>query len=91
MNKVELASAVAEKVGSSKKQSTEVVDVILNVIKDELVDGGEIAITGFGKFSVVDRDARVARNPLTGEDIQVPAKKAVKFKASSTLKAEVNE
>lgn len=90
MNKTELVAEIAAKTGFTKKDTGAVVETILNVITDTLVSGDEVGITGFGKFSVVDKPARVSRNPKTGEEVKVPAKKAPKFKASTNLKSAIN-
>lgn len=90
MNRTELISAIAEQTGDTKKKTGEVLDTILNTIIDALSDGDEVAISGFGKFSVTERAAREGRNPLTGEAISIEAKKAPKFKPSSNLKAAIN-
>lgn len=59
--------------------------IFLNVIEEGLLKGENITFLGFGKFEVVERAARTCRNPKTGKEIQVEAKKAVKFKAGKTL------
>ena len=63
----------------------------LDVIEEGLLKGEDITFLGFGKFEVVDRSARETRNPQTGEKIQVPAKKVVKFKAGKVLAEKVNK
>ena len=63
---------------------------LADFIRTELSTGNEVNLPGVGKFSVVDRAARVGRNPATGEELQIPAKKAVKFKSSVTLKRDLN-
>lgn len=86
MNKAEFIKAVAQKVDATQKLTGEFVDAVFATITEELVDGGEVSITGFGKFSVTERASREGRNPSTGETIVIPASNSVKFKASSTLK-----
>ena len=73
-----------------KKEMDEIVNHALEAIHDALVQGEEVAIAGFGKFMVVDRQARKGRNPSSGEEIDIPASKAVRFKVSKTLKDAVN-
>jgi DNA-binding protein HU-beta len=82
MTRVELAA----KVGVDDKA----VKAVFDAIKDEVVAGNKVDIAGFGSFQPADRAARTARNPQTGEAIQVAAKKAVKFKASKTFKDALN-
>lgn len=89
MNKSEFVDAVAAKAGLSKRDAGEAVDAVLGVIEGELVKGGEVALTGFGKFSVSHRKARTGRNPATGATIQIAASKAPKFSAGAALKKAV--
>lgn len=94
MNKVEMISAVVEKLAESevkvtKKAMTEYVDAIFNTITDMVATGEDVKITGFGTFTVTERAEREGRNPATGETITIPATKAPKFKASSVFKAAV--
>lgn len=87
MTKQELAQKVAAATGLSGSDAKSVVDATFDAIAQELIDGGEVAVAGFGRFSVADRSAREARNPSTGETFQVAASKAAKFSAASALKA----
>ena len=91
MNKKELVKVMAEKLEITQKAAAEQLDVILETITEELVNGGEVKLSGFGTFSVSERAEREGRNPQTGETITIAASKAPKFKASSALKAAVNE
>ncbi len=94
MNKSQLGEKVYEMhvkkgVDTSKKHSEEVVDFIFDSISSALKKGDEVSIAGFGSFVVKDRKARTARNPKTGEVVQVPAKKVPRFKAALALKKAV--
>src|ERR1700691_4982282 len=86
MTKNELGEQVAERTGLSASQARQVVEVAIEVVSDELASGGEVALAGFGKFSVSHRAARQGRNPSTGETINIAASKAAKFSAASALK-----
>ena len=86
MTKQELAQKVAGNTGLSQNQAKDVVDTVFKTIAEELAGGGEVAVSGFGKFSVSERAAREGRNPATGETIQIAASKAVKVTAGSALK-----
>ncbi len=90
MNKADLVNAVANDSGLSKVEATRVLEGFVNAASDELTDGGKITLVGFGTFSVVVRAARVARNPRTNQEIDIPAKKVVKFKASQVLTDSLN-
>jgi len=86
MNKASLVEVVHGIVGGTKVQSEEVVDAIISNITDSLKKGEEVSIAGLGIFSAKTRAARTARNPRTGESIQVPAMRVPKFRAAKALK-----
>lgn len=90
MNKAELIEKVEKRAECcTKAEAQRAVDAVIDTIKEELKKGGEVAIGGFGTFLVRQRAARKARNPKTGETIQVPAKKVPKFRAGKGLKEAV--
>jgi len=89
MNKTELIDAVAADSGLSGADARRAVESLLGTIEGALKSGGEVAITGFGKFSVVHRSARQGRNPQTGATVQIAASKAPKFTAGAALKGAV--
>lgn len=86
MNKTELISAMAEKAEISKKEAEKALAAFTNVVADVLVDGDKVQLVGFGTFEVVERAARIGRNPKTGETIEIAASKSPKFKAGKALK-----
>jgi DNA-binding protein HU-beta len=90
MTKNELAEKVAGSTGLSASQSRDVLETTIEAISGELAAGGEVALAGFGKFSVSQRAARQGRNPSTGATIQIAASKAAKFSAASALKKRLN-
>jgi DNA-binding protein HU-beta len=90
MTKNELAEQVASRTGLPASQARQAVEATIESISDELAGGGEVALAGFGKFSVSQRAARQGRNPSTGETIQISASKAAKFSAASALKKRLN-
>ena len=90
MNRTELAQQVASKAGIDNNQAKAAVDAVFDTITEQLSGGGEVAVSGFGKFSVSDRAARQGVNPATGEKIQIAASKAAKFSAASGLKSTLN-
>lgn len=89
MNKQGLVDAVHGKLGGTKVQAEEVVDMIVNSIVDTLKKGDEVSIAGLGIFSTKMRAARQARNPRTGETISVAAMRVPKFRAAKALKDSV--
>ncbi len=86
MNKSDLVNAVHEKLGGTKVQAEEVVETIISEIVGYLKKGQEVSIAGLGIFATKTRAARTARNPRTGEAVNVPAMKVPKFRASKALK-----
>lgn len=85
MNKSELISAIAQKSGLSKVDAKKALDATLDAITSEVKSGGKVVLVGFGTFSVSERSARKGINPRTKATIEIPAKKAAKFKAGSDL------
>jgi DNA-binding protein HU-beta len=90
MTKNDLAERVAERTGMPASQARNAVETMIETVSDELARGGEVALAGFGKFSVSHRAARSGRNPSTGQTIQIAASKAAKFSAASALKKRLN-
>lgn len=93
MTKADLVEQVAEAIGPgiTKKDCALVVDGLLNAVKAALSDGDNIEIRGFGTFKVRERKARVARNPRTGERVEVPSRVVPVFKPSKDLREQVME
>ena len=90
MNKNELVATVANSTGLSKSQSAEAIEAVIDTVTAQLRSGSDGRLVGFGTFSVAKRKATTARNPRTGEAIQIPASKQPKFKAGKGLKDAVN-
>jgi len=86
MNKAELVEEVTNQTGVTKRASRKAVDAMTSVISDTLARGEKVTLVGFGTFKVMERKARKGRNPQTGEEIQIPAKKVPKFKAGKNLR-----
>ena len=85
MKKAELVEAVATATGLTKADSTRAIDATFAAITEALVKGDKVPLVGFGTFAVAERPARTGKNPRTGEVIEIPAKKVVKFKAGADL------
>ena len=86
MNKSDLVAKISGDNEITKADAERVLSSVLGGIGDALKNGDSVALVGFGTFSVSERAARKGRNPQTGEAIQIPAKKAVKFKPGKSLK-----
>ena len=89
MTKRDLVKAIAETTGFTQKDVLTVVDGVFETIAST-VKNDEVAITGFGKFVAAERSARVMRNPATGAQVKVPAKKSIKFRPAKSLKDSIN-
>ena len=91
MNKSELVAAIANKSGVSKKESEEVLNAFMDVVKETLKAGDKVQLVGFGTFEKKERAARTARNPRTGETIEIAASSSPSFKAGKALKDAISE
>lgn len=89
MNKAELVEAMAADAGLSKADAKRALDAFISSTTKALKKGDRVALVGFGSFSVTDRAARKGRNPQTGKEIQIKAKKVVKFKAGADLSEKI--
>jgi len=89
VNKDELARDVAAKSGLEVGQAKRALEATLSSIEEQMGEGNEVRLTGFGKFSVSERSARVGRNPRTGESMQIAAKSVPKFSAGAELRKAV--
>lgn len=85
MNKAELVDSIASKAKISKTDAKSAVDALVTSVTGALKKGDRVALVGFGTFSVTKRSARLGRNPQTGKEIKIPAKKVAKFKAGADL------
>ena len=90
MNKVELVASIAEKSELTKIDAEKALKAFIDVVTDELKNGGKVQLVGFGTFEVAERAERQGRNPKTGEPITIGASKSPKFKAGKALKDAVN-
>ena len=91
MNKGELVAALAAKTEMTKKDSEAALNGVIEVITEALNKGEKVQLIGFGTFEAKSRPARVARNPRTGESVEIAACKAPAFKAGKALKDAVNK
>lgn len=91
MNKAELIEAIANSTKSTKADAGRALDATIEAVGKALKKGDRISLVGFGSFSVAKRAARLGRNPQTGKEIKIAAKKVVKFKAGTELATSVNK
>jgi len=90
MTKADLIESIYEKVGLSKKESSQIVEHIFDLIRARLEEGGKVKISGFGNFTIREKSVRRGRNPQTGDEIKIAARNVLTFKASPVLKKVLN-
>jgi integration host factor subunit alpha len=90
MTKLEIVTTVYEKLGFSKRESSDIVEHFFKIIKKNLADGENVKISGLGNFLVKEKKARKGRNPQTGEEIQIAPRRVLSFRLSQVLKDEIN-
>jgi integration host factor subunit alpha len=90
MTKSDLVERIHEEVGFSKKEASELVECVLEIVKSALENGEKVKISGFGNFVVRQKEARKGRNPQTESPITIPARRVLTFKPSQVLRAALN-
>src|SRR5262250_1672700 len=90
MTKADIVERIYDRVGFSKKEATEVVESIFEVVKRRLEQGEKVKVSGFGNFVVNEKRPRKGRNPQTGEEIVITGRRVLTFKASQVLKKTMN-
>lgn len=91
LTKAQLSEALFDQLGLNKREAHDFIDAFFNIIFTELVDGRDVKISGFGNFEVRNKTARPGRNPRTGDDVAIPPRRVITFKASGLLKAQIND
>lgn len=90
LTKNDIVERISNDLGFPKNHANETVESLLEIIKSTLESGDDVLVSGFGKFCVKDKPARKGRNPATGEDAILPARRVVTFKVSGQLRDKVN-
>ena len=90
MTKADVVESVCGKLGFSKKESAEIVELVFDTIKETLEKGEKIKLSGFGNFVVRGKKSRVGRNPQTGQEIEISARRVLTFRPSQVLKSALN-
>jgi len=91
MTKADLVDAIFEKIGLSKKEAQELIEILFDTIKQAFLEGESVKISGFGTFNVRKKMARRGRNPKTGEDLEITPRKTLTFRASNQLKSVIEK
>jgi integration host factor subunit alpha len=90
LTKSEIISKVSNEIGLTNKESIGAVDNIIEIIKSTLESGEDVLFSGFGKFSILEKNVRKGRNPATGNGMMLPARRVVNFKCSGKLRDRIN-
>ena len=90
MTKADIVDQVASATGHNRKESIEMVELVFSILKDTLEQGEEVKMSGFGKFTVKEKNSRNGRNPVTGEAMTIEARRILTFKPSACLKERIN-
>jgi len=91
MTKADLVNKIFEQIGGTKKESADLVEKLFDVMKNTILEGDSIKISGFGNFIVRTKKPRVGRNPQTGQTIEISARRVLTFKPSQVLRDGVNK
>jgi len=86
MTKADLVDKIFEKIGLSKKEAQEIIEILFDTMKQTFVEGESVKISGFGTFNVRNKVARRGRNPKTGQELEISPRKVITFRASNQLK-----
>jgi integration host factor subunit alpha len=89
--KAQIVESIQNQTGFQKNRSSEIVETLLEIIKNTLASGDDVLVSGFGKFKAREKTERKGRNPATGEDMMLEARKVVTFKCSGKLRKRMNE
>lgn len=90
LTKTQITESIRQELGFPKNESSDIVESLLEIIKNTLENGEDVMISGFGKFCVTEKKERKGRNPATGEDMILPKRRIVTFKCSGKLKERIN-
>jgi integration host factor subunit alpha len=90
LTKAQIIETIAETNDFTKNKSTEIAETLIKIIKRTLANGEDVLVSGFGKFCVKNKGQRRGRNPATGSDLMLSARKVVTFKCSGKLREKIN-
>ncbi len=90
LTKTDIVTKIKNQLDLTKEQSNEITEVLMEIMKSTMESGDDVLVSGFGKFCVKEKAERKGRNPATGEDAILPARRVVTFKCSGKLREKVN-
>lgn len=91
MTKADLVERIFEKIGLSKKEAQEIIEILFDTMKQSLIEGESVKISGFGTFNVRQKMSRKGRNPKTGEELEITPRRVITFKISNNLKSDLEK
>ena len=91
VTRLDVAEAICTEIGLSRKDSNEILDMIVDEIVKELSDGNDVKLSSFGTFSLRDKNARTGRNPKTGVEAVISSRRVISFKPSQTMRKIINQ
>jgi integration host factor subunit alpha len=91
MTKADLVEKIFEKIGLSKKEAQDIIEILFDTMKQAFMEGESVKISGFGTFNVRKKMARRGRNPKTGEDLEISPRRVITFRASNQLKSSMDK
>ena len=91
LTKAQLSTVLFDQIGLNKREANDFIDAFFDMLFNELVKGRDVKISAFGNFEVRNKTARPGRNPRTGEEVNIPPRRVITFKASGLLKVEINK
>jgi len=91
LTKTDIVESVQDQLGFQKNDSADIIEILLEIIKESLELGEDVLISGFGKFQVKNKRKRRGRNPVTNEDLTLPPRRVVTFKCLNKLKTRINK
>lgn len=90
ITRADVAETIYEEVGLSRKDSSDILDMVIDEIKNELVNGNDVKLSSFGTLSLRKKNSRVGRNPKTGVEAEISARTVISFKPSQNMRKAIN-
>lgn len=91
ITRIDLAEAIYEEIGLSRKDSNELLEMVLDEISENLISGNEVKISSFGTFTLREKNERIGRNPKTGKEVPITPRKVISFRPSQMMRKKINK